>query len=75
MTEESTVKNWEEEQLDTLYNAVLTRTVLTYCLNELVKSGVKTALKDGMILKLRDAQRQANYLILRTVQKIDRGTQ
>jgi len=67
--------NWDDQQLAKLYDAVLQRMVITYCLNELVKSGIKTPLKEGMLQKLRDAQKQQNFLITATVRRIDRGIQ
>lgn len=75
MTNNGSYQNWEDEQLAKLYDAVLSRMVITYCLNELVKSGVKTPLKAGMIEKLREMQKQRNFVITNTVRRIDRGTQ
>lgn len=75
MTDNTSYQNWQDEQLAKLYDAVLSRMVITYCLNELVKSGIKTPLKDGLLAKLRDMQKQRNLVITNTVRRIDRGTQ
>jgi hypothetical protein len=75
MTNEPKAQNWEEQQLAELYEAVMQRMVITYCLNELVKTGIKTGLKDGVIEHLRAAQKQANFRIVAVVRRIDRGTQ
>lgn len=74
MAEQANYQNWQDEQLAKLYDAVLSRMVITYCLNELVKSGVKTPLKDGLLAKLREMQNQRNLTIKNVVRRIDRGT-
>lgn len=75
MTDNSKPMNWEDEQLATLYEAIEKRMIITYCLNELVKSGVKTPLKDGVLQKLRTWQKMQNLVITNTVRRIDRGIQ
>ena len=75
MTDEPKPTTWETTQLETLYNAVLNRMVITYCLNELVKSGVRTPMKDGVVARLRRQQQQENLIITNTVRRIDRGIQ
>lgn len=72
--QERTLDTWQSDQLGTLYDAILKRMVFTYMLNELVKSGVKTDLKTGMIEFLRKQQQQQNLIITNTVRRIDRGT-
>ncbi len=74
MTDEPGIPNWEDRQLAALYDAVLQRMITTYILNELVKSGVKTPLKDGILDKLRGVQKQQNFIITSVVRRIDRGT-
>jgi len=75
MTEQPVVLNWQEQQLDTLYNAVLQRMIFTYMLNELVKSGIKTPMKDGIVAILREKQKTCNLIITNTVRRVDRGVQ
>lgn len=74
-TDATKVQNWQQQQLAQLYEAILNRMVITYCLNELVKSGVKTPLKDGVLDMLRQQQKQANFTITTVVRRIDRGIQ
>lgn len=75
MTEEMKGDNWQDKQLSALYNAILERMVFTYMLNELVKSGVKTPMKEGIIVALREMQKQRNFVIRSVVNRIDRGVQ
>lgn len=75
MTEEMRGDNWQDKQLSALYNAILERMVFTYMLNELVKSGVKTPMKDGIIVEIRLMQKQRNFVIRSIVNRIDRGVQ
>lgn len=75
METENGRENWQRSQLALLYDAILARMVITYCLNELVKSGVKTPLKDGVLAALRQQQQQQNLIITNTVRRIDRGVQ
>lgn len=65
---------WEVEQLDALYWAITRRMVYTYMLNELLKSGIKTPFKDGMVHKIRNMQAAANLQITNCVRRIDKGT-
>jgi len=75
MTDEMKGQSWQDIQLSALFAAVLERMVITYMLNELVKSGVKTPLKDGIIQACRDMQKQRNFQITAIVRRIDRGVQ
>jgi len=75
MTEQPVQLSWQEQQLDSLYNAILQRMIFTYMLNELVKSGIKTPMKDGIIEILRAKQKACNLIITNTVRRVDRGIQ
>lgn len=65
---------WEDENLAKLYEAILSRMIYTYMLNELVKTGIKTPMKDGILERLRREQKTCNLTILTLVRRIDRGT-
>lgn len=72
MTE--TTPNWQEEVVDGLKNALFQRWIITMVINETLKTGVKTPMKDGVILNLKAQQLYYTKQIEGLKRKLDRGT-
>lgn len=64
--------NWEQDTMGALYEALLERMVVTYMINELLKSGVKNSMKTGVLEHLRARQIAANNRIAAIVREVDR---
>lgn len=71
-TESSEPQNWEEQTMNALYTAVMQRMIITYMINELLKTGVKTPMKTGVLDHLKQRQQQANDRIRFLVRDVDR---
>lgn len=65
-------ENWEQETMGALFECILNRMIVTYMLNELVKTGVKRPMKTGIMEHLKQRQAQYNHQIVQIMREIDR---